>query len=478
MKTTPNWLKQRAFLTPNRIAIETETEKVTFAELHEQVIKKANQLHTHIEKQQIIAVLMKNSIDMVITIHALWYLEAIVLLQNTRLTESEWQWQWENSEISTIIVDKKLSIDHSLTEIVSSTLEEEDTTCEVVNEFQLSAIATIMYTSGTTGKPKGVLQTFGNHFTSAIGSALNLGISEHDSWLVTLPFFHVSGLSILVRSVLYGMRVYLLEQFSAHIANEIIEQKNITIMSVVTSTLQSMLADLEEKTYPVTFRCMLLGGGSAPLPLLESCVEKDIPVFQTYGMTETSSQIVTLSPEYAIQKIGSAGKPLFFAELKIINNGKEAEPFEAGEIIVKGDSVTNGYLKNEQATKEAIQGGWFYTGDIGYVDDEGFLFVLDRRSDLIISGGENVYPAEIEAVLFAHESVKDVGVTGITDEKWGSVPIAFVVRAGDVTDTELLDYCALHLAKYKRPARIVFAHELPRNASNKLVRRELRDLSK
>ena len=370
-----------------------------------------------------------------------------------------------------------------ITKITQETLEtniylKEDLTeikaVDVVRDFYLNNVATIMYTSGTTGKPKGVLQTFGNHWWSAMGSVLNLGLTENDCWYCAVPIFHISGLSILMRNVIYGMKVVLVEKFDEVEANRNIIENGVTIMSVVTAMLNRMLNVLGDNSYPAHFRCFLLGGGPAPIHMLEHCKENGIPVFQSYGMTETSSQIVTLAPEYSLEKIGSAGKALFPSQLRIEVNGKQAEANEAGEIVVFGPNVTKGYWNRPDATKEAIQAGWLHTGDIGYLDEDGFLYVLDRRSDLIISGGENVYPAEIESVLSSHPAVFEAGVRGIEDEKWGKVPIAFVVLTEEVTEQQLLAYCCNHLASYKIPREIVFCKELPRNGANKLLRRELK----
>lgn len=217
-------------------------------------------------------------------------------------------------------------------------------------------------------------------------------------------------------------------------------------------------------------------GGPAPKPLLETCVEKGIPVYQTYGMTETSSQICTLTADYMLTKVGSAGKPLFQCQLRIEKDGVVVPPRAEGEIVVKGPNVTGGYFNREDATHEAIRNGWLHTGDLGYLDEEGFLYVLDRRSDLIISGGENIYPAQIEEVLLSHPAVVEAGVVGMADESWGQVPAAFVVKSGDVTEEEILRFCEEKLAKYKVPKKACFLEELPRNASKKLLRRELRQL--
>ena len=253
-------------------------------------------------------------------------------------------------------------------------------------------------------------------------------------------------------------------------------------MSVVGTTLKRIVDILGDDRLPDHLRCMLLGGGPAPLALLQACVEKGIPVFQSFGMTETSSQIVTLAPEDSLVKLGSAGKPLFPSQIKIeAEDGTQAEANEAGEIVVKGPNVTKGYLNRPDATKEKMKNGWFYTGDIGYLDEDGFLYVLDRRSDIIISGGENIYPAEIEAVLLAHPGVADAGVTGMTDPVWGKVPVAFIVKKikdPDFTQDEIRQFCLEQLAKYKVPKQFYFVKALPRNAAKKLMRRRLLEIDK
>ncbi|AMQ21533.1 o-succinylbenzoate--CoA ligase [Geobacillus sp. JS12] len=482
MTTMPNWLKQRAFLTPERIAVSDGRRTKTFAELYEAAAVWARRLaQAGVKEGDIVALLMKNRIEMIEIIHALFFLGARVLLQNVRLTSYELGWQLDDSGARLAIADEELagSLDGDgrvLTVGAVAALPEVDVSLK--ETCDLEEVATIMYTSGTTGTPKGVLQTYGNHWWSAVGSALNLGLHERDCWLAAVPLFHISGLSIAMRSVIYGMPMRLQTSFDPKEANEWIMRGDVTIMSVVAAMLQRMISELGEARYPDTFRCMLLGGGPAPRPLLEACKEKGIPVYQTYGMTETASQIATLAPEYSLTKLGSAGKPLFPAELCILKDEKPAAPHEAGEIVVKGPNVTKGYLHRPEATAQAIRGGWFFTGDIGYIDEDGFLYVLDRRSDLIISGGENVYPAEVEAVLLSHPDVEEAGVTGVEDETWGQVPYAFVrlKRGASPDEAALRAFCRERLAKYKVPARIYFVDELPRNAAQKLLRRELKRL--
>jgi o-succinylbenzoate---CoA ligase len=295
-----------------------------------------------------------------------------------------------------------------------------------------------------------------------------------------------------MRSVIYGISVVLHKKFDAARVNHSIFQDDITMISVVAVMLQRMLTDLDDSRvlgadvsrpapidrpggYPATLRCVLLGGGPAPSALLEACLRRGIPVAQTYGLTEACSQVATLAPEDAARKPGSAGRPLPHVQLRIVSEGRQTSPGEPGEIVLRGPSITPGYAGRPEATAQAFQDGWFATGDMGYLDEDGYLFVLDRREDLIISGGENVYPAEIESVLQSHPAVKEAGVCGQPDDEWGQVPVAFVVPAtGSAPGAgELLAYLAPKLARYKLPRAIYFSDHLPRTAAGKLVRREL-----
>ena len=336
---------------------------------------------------------------------------------------------------------------------------------------------TVVYTSGTTGRPKGAQLTYGNHLWSAIASALNLGLREDDRWLTCLPLFHVGGLAILLRSVICGTTVVLHDGFDADRVSRAIDEDGVTHVSVVANMLQRLLEARGDRPFPQSLRCVLLGGGPAPRPLLEACAARALPIVQTYGLTETASQVATLAPADALRKLGSAGKPLFGAELRIEReDGTACPPNEAGEILVRGPTVTPGYLNRPEETASALRDGWLHTGDLGYLDDEGYLYVLDRRDDLIISGGENVYPAEVEAALVSNADVLEAGVYALADERWGQVPAAVVVlRPGAVaTAEELIAFCRARLASFKAPRRVDFAAALPRNVAGKLLRGELR----
>lgn len=467
----PNLLVKRANLTPNRVALRFLEKEWTFAEVLDQACEFAEKLHLKgITPGKRIAILASSSPELVIVLHGCMQLGCELVMLNERLTEEELVYQLKDSAPDYLIVDQhekralpfsnKLSFDDIYVEV--------RTPFAVEQEWSKERTITIMYTSGTTGKPKGVRQSLENHVMNATGSAFNLGVQTDDCWLCAMPLFHISGFSILMRSVLYGMAVNLHTKFDAEKSVTEILSGSVTRMSVVAVTLERIITVLEEQNlvFPNTFQSMLVGGGPVPLNYLERAIERNIPVLQTYGMTETASQTTTLASEDAIRKLGSAGKPLFFADVRI--DGEE----KIGEICIKGPHVTTGYI-GASAPKSPLIDGWLHTGDMGYIDEEGYLFVVDRRSDLIISGGENIYPAEIEQALVKHPAVKEAGVAAKEDAKWGQVPVAFVVLKENVTEETLKAFMKTQLASYKQPASYYFVEDLPRNASNKLLRREL-----
>jgi O-succinylbenzoic acid--CoA ligase len=453
--SVPDWLQQRADITPGRTALVFGSSTWTFAELDRLVDRAAASLSSRgVMARQRVGLHAPNGPGFVVTVHALMRIGAVLVPINTRLTPHEVEWQTRDAELS-------LVLDHA----AMPGLTDASIAAQAPRrEFNLDEEwHSIVYTSGTTGRPKGAILTYGNHWWSAVASALNLGLEADDAWLACLPLFHVGGLSILLRSVICGMTAVVQPRFDAVEVNQAIDEQGVSIVSVVSTMLDRMLTERGDRPYPSTLRCVLLGGGPAPLPLLERAIAAHVPVVQTYGLTETASQVVTLAPEDAIRKVGSAGKPLMGSQIRIASDG---------EICVKGPTVSRGYLHDPEARPDA----WLHTGDLGYLDDEGYLYVLDRRDDLIISGGENVYPAEVEAALLAHPAVGDAGAFGVPDAEWGRVVAAIVVLKPrqSVGSDELTAFCRQRLASYKVPRCIEFRESLPRNAAGKLLRRELR----
>ena len=505
----PNWLLEQVKTRPQSLAVVAGLESLTFEELYGRVLALAGKLQASgIEKGSRVAVLLGNGLEFVETVHALMQLQAVLVPLNLRLTPAEQAWQLADVGANFLLTDNKHSgqareagvgTDARLLNLAELTIMPVQAEITPPESYRASDLHTLIYSSGTTGQPKAVRLTYGNHYFNAYASYLNFPAGESDRWLAVLPLFHVGGLAILWRGLFYGMPVVVHESFDPAAVNHAIDHEGVTVISVVTNMLARMLDQRHDKGYPASLRSVLIGGGPVPPPLLERCALAGIPVVQTYGLTETASQAVTLATQDALRKLGSAGKPLPGVELKIspksdgepasaghtksegykVNEGSAASPGQAGEILLRGKNVTPGYEGRPEETARAWRGGWFHTGDIGRVDEEGYLYVLDRRNDLIISGGENVYPAEVEAVLLSHPAVEEAGVIGQADPQWGQVVVAFVkARSGAaLTEPELLEYCRGRLARYKLPRKIIFMTEgLPRNATGKLLRRSLREI--
>lgn len=478
-----DWLAQRAMRSPERVALYFESRVWTWRELDARVNQIASQLMAHgVSENDRAALLMRNSDSYVALVHALARVGAVLVPINTRLTANEIARQLNHIHARVLICDDANADTSShVAEQIEGlrTIHQQELTTHnvqptssVVRQFDLNAPHSILFTSGTTGKAKGAVLTFGNHWWNAIGSALNLGLHDDDVWLACMPLFHVGGLAILLRSVIYGNPVVLHKVFDADAVNRALDEQRVTMVSLVSTMLVRVLEARGEKLFPPTLRCVLLGGGPAPNELLERCAHLTVPVIQTYGLTEAASQVATLALRDALRKTGSAGKPLIGVELRIVRAANE----DAGEILLRGATVMKEYAEDSDATARALHGGWFHTGDLGFLDEEGFLYVVARREDLIVSGGENIYPSEVEAVLHAHPAILEAAVIGVPHPQWVQTPVAFVVRrdGNNASADDLSKFCAVKLARYKIPTRFIFVKNLPRNAAGKILRPELR----
>ena len=334
---------------------------------------------------------------------------------------------------------------------------------------------TVLYTSGTSGRAKGACLSRANFLASAEAAMERLGPVVAERWLACMPLFHVGGLSILMRSVRFGGPVRLLPRFDAAEVSEALDDGDIAAVSLVPTMLSRLLAYRGTRPAPSELKAVLLGGAAAPPELMARALAAGYPVCPTYGLTEACSQVATAAPPPAGASRAEPMRPLQGTELRIVHDGREVPPGTPGEILVRGPTVMRGYLFDQPATAKALQGGWLHTGDIGCLDEEGGLRVLDRRDDLIVSGGENVYPAEIEAVLLECPGVEEAGVAGVADDDLGARVVAWIVAApGTVPDVAGLQwYCRGRLAGFKRPREFRFVAALPRNAAGKLQRRRL-----
>ena len=315
----------------------------------------------------------------------------------------------------------------------------------------------IINTSATTGKFKSVPVRWSQIEAHVKASAKVLGVEEDDNWLVVLPMFHVSGLSIILRTLYNGTRATIREKFSEQVVLDALEMEDVTMVSLVPTVLQRIV----ERIQMPTLRAILLGGEFIPMPLLQECVKQKLPVYKTYGMSETFAQSTTFSIREYPNKLASVGYPLEGVTIEIRNPDEEG----VGEVWLSSPMLMKGYLN-----KEPIQGA-FNTDDIGYVDEDGFLYLLNRRKDIIISGGENIYPKEIEDVLYGMDGILECAVIPVSDPKWGQVPVLCVVT--NCSEEDILQYLLSRLAKYKVPKRIVYYDALPKNSMGKIVRQEL-----
>jgi O-succinylbenzoic acid--CoA ligase len=332
------------------------------------------------------------------------------------------------------------------------------------------APSSLLYTSGTTGRPKGALLTPANFHASAVASALLLGALPTDRWLACMPLFHVGGLAIVWRSVLSGSAVVVHERFEPERVSRALDEEDVTVVSLTATMLSRVLDVRGERAAPAALRFVLLGGGPCPEPLLARARDAGLPVAATYGLTEATSQVATRPPGADPE---SGAVPLPGTAVRIAGDGDRwLGVDEVGEICVCSATVMRGYWRRPEATAAALRGGWLRTGDLGRLDAAGGLPVLARRSDLIVSGGENVPPAEIEAVLLAHPDVVEVGVASVPDVEWGARPSAWWVARPDARAdaTALARFCRERLAGYKVPVAFHRVETLPRTAAGKLRR--------
>jgi len=339
--------------------------------------------------------------------------------------------------------------------------------------------AIIMYTSGTTGKPKGATLTHNNLLWSSLGLSHTLDWNYKDRFLLVAPLFHIGGLAPLVTNVHKGATTIFVPNFDPKAVWATIASEKITGMMSVPLMLQAML--MVARTSDVdssSLRWVICGASAVPESLIRAYLEIGVKVQQVYGITEFSGGVTFWLHNMPLEKCSTHGKPIFYAQLKVVDpqTGVERKPGDVGEILCKGPIVFKGYWDNPKASSEAVVDDWYRSGDLGRVDEEGYFTVVDRLKDMIIGGGENIYPAELETVIMSHPSVAEVAVVGVPDNKWGEIPVAYVVKkpGATVESEDILRLCKEKLASFKCVREVRFEDALPKNPVGKILKNVLK----
>ena len=464
-----DWLSAQAYARPDGIALICDDETLTYRELDTRAAHVAAWLVGQgVQRGERVALLPANDVESVAAIHAVARLGATLVLLNTRLTTSEIEAQIERVK-PRVVLQTPLQMTGFRNVLVAKRKGFKKLVISNPGEIDLNDDACILFTSGTSGVPKAAVLTWSNFWHSALASAYRIGTLPTDRWLCTLPLFHVGGLSIILRACLYGIAVDLRHKFDAPTIHAALASEPITLISLVPTMLYRLLdaRDKQPAQYP-SLRLVLLGGAAADDELMHRALAATIPIATTYGLTEATSQVCTALPEDAARKPNSVGKPLPFAQVRVVDADDNDLPRgDIGEVIVRGPTVMRCYLDDDEATRRVLKDGWLHTGDMGYLDEDGDLFIVQRRSDLIVSGGENVYPAEVEGVLRQHPAVADCLVVGIDSAEWGQQVAALVVARLPVSERELNEFVRARIAAYKVPRVISFVDALPMTASGK-----------
>jgi len=336
----------------------------------------------------------------------------------------------------------------------------------------------IMYTSGTTGLPKGVMHSHNTALWGCITVAITADIRWGDRYLICLPLFHVGALNPLLSVIHRGGTAVIMAEFDPVRIWQIFTEEKISVTLAVPAMLNFMLKTYDASKHDTSaLRWVMSGAAPVPKTLIEKYAAMDIEIHQVYGLTETCGPACLISPDEAIARAGSTGKAFFHTDVRVVDSaGNDVEAGSTGEVWVRGPHLMLGYWNRPEATAETIVDGWLHTGDVAMIDAEGFVYIQDRIKDMIISGGENVYPAEIENVLAGHEGIADVAVIGMPSEKWGESPLAIVVKADEnLSDSDVLDHCKGRLAPFKLPRGVEFIDVIPRNPTGKVLKRVLRE---
>lgn len=484
---------------PSRVALEFEHESYTYAQLHSQSNRVANTLAgLNLAPGDRIATLLPSCPEFLLIYFAAAKGGMLFAPLNLRLSERELATTLAILEPQVLFTEPRWyefareqqrllpSLRHVI--LVDGVHQREKTFHDLIQQGVDSDVTTpvdpesphmVLFTSGTTGTPKGALLSQRQVVYNAMAIGLELGTRAYESVLTNAPLYHIAGLhNHTVPSLLFGGRVILHRQFDPELVLRELHSRTISNLFMVPTMWAQLLEAISASSEPVRLQRAFSGGAPLPIALLDGIREHITSNFyNSYGLTEAGPFVALLEPELLIAKRGSCGRAVFNMAIRTVDReGRQLSASAEGEIEVCGAHAFTGYLNNADATSATFNGSWIRTGDVGRLDDEGFLWILDRKKDMVVSGGENVYSSEVEQVLSTHPQIKECAIIGLPDSKWGEAVTAVVVPregAEPILD-QIRDYCSSDLARYKLPKRLVILSSLPRTASGKVLKRQLR----
>ena len=496
-------IRRFAIEDPKKEILVYKDKRYTRGQLQERVSALAKSLlNLGVKRHDVVALLMYNCSEFFEVILAVNRIGAVFLPLNYRLASEEIQYIVSNAEAVALFTEKEFqqSIDlehHRMPDLrIKVTLSEKKSE-DWINHGELiqsnlgrdvldahvemGELHRLMYTSGTTSLPKGVMLTYGNFYWKNMGLIWEFNIQPDDKALVVGPLYHVGGLDLSATATLYkGGSAVIVRKFNAAEFLKAVNSEKPTNTWAAPSMINMILQEPTIGSYDLSsLRYMIFGGERMPEPVMRKLLNyfPNCHPADAYGMTETVGGDTYVEKQNVLTKLGSIGRPVIHLDMQIVDeDGNQVPRGTVGEIVMRGPKVMKGYWKNEEATKKALRDGWLYSGDMGYEDENGYFYIIDRKKDMIISGGENISSLEIERVLYQHPKVLEVAVVGTSHERWGEVPKAFVVvRPNEFLEKdELIQFCDGKLARFKIPKEIVFLDELPRNPSGKVLKRQLR----
>ena len=500
-------LKYAVHNVPNREAVIYEQERLTYRELFKRSKKIVNWLQEQgIGRDDKVGCLFKNGIPFVELYFGTSMNGSVFVPINFRLVSQEVAYILNNSDVKILFIEEEFSsviepIVNQLPQIIKIVVVGEVNTelaADVISYssiFQTSAsynspqnlsdddAHVIIYTSGTTGRPKGAVLTHKNLYINAMNKLYHTKSERGTKHLIIPPLFHIAALSLLVQNCLMEGTIIIQREFQPIRLLETIENEKVNSMFLVPAMWNQLFEVPNLSNYDVSsmVNCST-GGAICPVDIKRKIISvfKNAKIHEAFGQTEMSPTTTYLSGEDSLilDKTDSVGKPSINVRVRIVDDHMNDVPVgEVGEIVYQGPTVMKEYYKNEKATNEAMKGGWFHSGDLVRMDNDGYIYIVDRKKDMIISGGENIYPKELEEVLFNHPAIFEAAVIGVPDPKWGETVKAFIVLKpnAQLTEQEVINYCSENLASYKKPRVIVFIESLPRNASGKVLKTVLRE---